>query len=171
MPQEVRAPLDVDELLRGIAASLRGDERYKGVSFEVLPGGDARVVGVSGRLESAFRNVMDNAASFSVPDGQVTVRSRPDANAVTVVVTDTGPGIRAEDLSRVFDRFFTTRKSERGTGLGLALVRAVVEAHGGTIQAFSDGPGKGATFEMRFPRQPPLQTSADTATDGHGAPA
>lgn len=165
MPQEIRAPLDVDELLRGIAASLRGDERYKGVSFEVLPGGDAAVTGVSGRLESAFRNVMDNAASFSLPSGKVTVRTRPDGDAITVVVEDTGPGIREEDLPRVFDRFFTTRKSDRGTGLGLALVRAVVEAHGGTIRALSGGPGKGATFEMRIPRQPPIQTSTPSSEE------
>jgi len=159
MPQEDRAPLDVDDLLRGIVASLRGDERYKGVSFEVLPGGDANVVGVAGRIESAFRNVLENAASFSAPAGQVTVRTRPDRDSVLVTVLDTGPGMRPEDLARVFDRFFTTRKSERGTGLGLALVRAVVEAHGGTVRAMSEGLGKGATFELKIPRQPPAQAA------------
>lgn len=171
MPQEQRGSLDVDELLRGIVASIRADERYKGVSFEVLPGGDGVVTGVSGRLESAFRNVIENAASFSVPSGRVTVRTKPSADAVVVTVTDTGPGIRAEDLARVFDRFFTTRKSERGTGLGLALVRAVLEAHGGWIRAHSDGPGKGATFEMRVPRQPLVQASPQPATSAAGAGA
>jgi signal transduction histidine kinase len=67
---------------------------------------------------------------------------------VQFVVRDNGPGIAAEDLPQVFDRFFTRRRSG-GTGLGLALTRAVVEAHAGTIEARSDG---GAVFTLRLPR-------------------
>jgi len=79
----------------------------------------------------------------------VVLESLPDV--VRVAVRDTGPGIRPEDLPRVFARFFTTRGRERGTGLGLALVQAVVEAHGGTVTASSVA-GAGATFEVRLPR-------------------
>lgn len=165
MPQEVRGALDLDELLRGIVASMRGDERWAGVKLEVFPSGDAKVTGVSGRLESAFRNVLENAASFAAPTGTVEVRLRAERDFVRVVIKDDGPGILPDDLPRVFDRFFTTRRSERGTGLGLALVRAVVEAHGGTVRALSDGPGKGASFELKVPRvaKPASRPRPDTA--------
>jgi signal transduction histidine kinase len=70
---------------------------------------------------------------------------------VSVTIDDSGPGIAEADLPKVFTRFFTTRGGARGTGLGLALVRAVVEAHGGRITARSPATG-GASFEVRLPR-------------------
>ena len=161
MPQEARADLDLEELAEGVVASLRSDERYRGVHFVVEGSGNARVTGVGGRIESALRNVIDNAASFSVPAGTVTVLVDSERDAVRIRVTDTGPGIRPEDLPRVWDRFFTTR--DRGTGLGLALVRAIVDAHGGTVRATSE-PGKGATFELRVPRIMPPARTGDTGT-------
>ena len=69
---------------------------------------------------------------------------------VELSVSDDGPGIAAEDLSHVFERFFTTRRHDKGTGLGLALVRAIVEAHGGSVSASSEL-GHGATFSARLP--------------------
>jgi signal transduction histidine kinase len=70
-----------------------------------------------------------------------------------VEVSDSGPGIAATDLSRIFGRFFTTRPGGHGTGLGLPLARALVEAHGGTLTATSP-PGAGATFLMQLPMAP-----------------
>src|SRR5262249_53556429 len=110
----------------------------------------AIVVGVEHRIDSALRNLLENAASFAAPDGQVKVHAEGRAGTVEIVVTDSGPGIDAADLPRVFDRFFTTRGRTRGTGLGLALVRAVVLAHGGSIQAESRR-GEGATFRVVLP--------------------
>jgi signal transduction histidine kinase len=71
---------------------------------------------------------------------------------IELAVQDRGPGISEEDLPRVFDRFYTTRGSARGTGLGLALTRAVVEAHRGTIEATSTA-GEGARFVVRLPHR------------------
>lgn len=154
MPKEHRDEVDLDALCRGIVDGFASDERWRSRSFVVKAGG-AKVVGVADRIESALRNVIDNAVSFASDGGAVRVESSVESDFAVVRVTDTGPGIPAEDLPRVFDRFFTKRASDRGTGLGLALVRAVVEAHGGTVAVFSP-PGEGATFELRLPRRPAL---------------
>jgi signal transduction histidine kinase len=95
-----------------------------------------------------------NAASFCAADGKVSVTLSEDREFVQLGVRDTGPGITAQALPHVFDRFFTTRAREQGTGLGLAMVKAVVEAHGGSVSVTST-PGQGATFCVRIPRVTP----------------
>jgi two-component system sensor histidine kinase ChvG len=116
------------------------------------------VVGVAPRLDSLVRNLVDNAASFAGESGTVRVVVRREApGTVALEVSDTGPGIPEHDLPRVFDRFFTTRaplradeRGPKGSGLGLALVKAVAEAHGGHVSARS-APGEGATFRVTLP--------------------
>ena len=93
-----------------------------------------------------------NAASFS-PTGTVIVELTRDHERAVLRVSDDGPGIAAEDLPHVFERFYTTRRHDKGTGLGLALVRAVVEAHGGSV-AVTSKPGRGATLEASFDALP-----------------
>lgn len=147
---EARETLDLRALVEGIVEHTSGDERYGEVSFEVRADGGVRVQGVPHRLESAVRNLVDNAASFASAGGHVRVRVvRGDSHAI-VEVSDDGPGIAPEDLPRVFDRFFTTRGSRQGTGLGLALVRAIALAHGGSVEA-TLSEGEGATFRLRLP--------------------
>ena len=75
---------------------------------------------------------------------------RAEGGVCLVVVRDTGPGIAPENLPRIFDRFFTDRADARGTGLGLALTKAIVEAHGGAVAAASP-PGRGAMISLRMP--------------------
>jgi two-component system sensor histidine kinase ChvG len=144
---EPRDEVDLGAMTRGIRDALALDARYANVRFDV--DGDARTTGVSIRIESALRNVMDNAASFAGAGGTVTVRVRSSGDEAVVVVKDTGPGISAENLPRVFERFFTTRPEQRGTGLGLAMARAVAEAHGGSLKV-QTSPGEGATFTFVF---------------------
>jgi signal transduction histidine kinase len=148
MPREPRSVVELAPLIEGVVAGFTADERFKQLRFSVERS-DARVVGVPERLEAALRNLVDNAASFA--RSEVKVAFALDARTVAIQVQDDGPGIPAEDLPKVFDRFFTSRRHQRGTGLGLALVRAVVEAHGGAVVARSI-PGQGATFEIRLPR-------------------
>lgn len=112
--------------------------------------GSAVVHGVPDRLEAAFANLIDNALSFA--SQTVSVRLFEDEDWVEVTVSDDGPGIAEEDRARVFDRFFTRRAGRGGTGLGLALVRAVVEAHEGTVEVRETEPGPGAAFVVRLPR-------------------
>ncbi len=111
----------------------------------------APVAGVADRLETALRSLLDNALDFAGPGGEVNVTIEMEASAVRVGVEDDGPGIAADVLPRVFDRFFTTRGTKRGTGLGLALVRAIAEGQGGTVRVTS-APERGATFELTVPR-------------------
>ena len=103
--------------------------------------------GIPLRLESVIRNLLDNALHFAGPAGQVTLRIDRRADAVELRVLDDGPGISAEDLPHVFERFYTRRRVG-GTGLGLALARAIVEAHGGTLAV---EPRTGACFVVRLP--------------------
>ncbi|WP_437663319.1 sensor histidine kinase [Sorangium sp. So ce1182] len=149
LPGEERAEVDAGELVQGLARALREDPRHASLRVDAEVA-EARVRCVPGRLESAIQNVLDNAASFAGEGGAVRARVRVQRGACEIEVTDTGPGIPAEDLPRVFDRFFTRRSSGRGTGLGLALARAIVEAHGGTLEAASP-PGEGACFTIRLP--------------------
>jgi two-component system sensor histidine kinase ChvG len=152
MPDEPRERVDLGDLARGLTDAIAGSDRFPGVRWSVDAAGTNDVNGVMSRLDSALRNLIENAASFAGDAGDVTIRVRGEEERVTVEVADSGPGIRDEDVRRVFDRFFTTRGRERGTGLGLALVRAVVEAHGGTVSVLR--PEKGAVFRVMLPRRP-----------------
>jgi len=147
LPGEPRATVDLGALARGLAGTM-GEGHAVAISVDVAEGEIFEVAGVASRLESVLRNVIDNALSFARQ--RVTIELRRDGDAAVVVVSDDGPGIAPHDRPRVFDRFFTTRGESRGTGLGLALARAVVEAHGGTIHAESP-PSGGARFVVRLP--------------------
>jgi signal transduction histidine kinase len=96
--------------------------------------------------------LLDNAASFAGNAGSVTVVATERDGWWEVLIRDSGPGIPEKDLGRLFERFFTTRGDRHGTGLGLALTRTVVEAHGGQIRAESKQ-GLGATFLIRIPAE------------------
>jgi len=105
-------------------------------------------IGVAERLEAALRNLLDNAASFA--RSEVRVSLTVGDQRIEIRVSDDGPGIAEADLPRLFDRFFTTRKDRQGTGLGLSLTRAVIEAHGGRVTALPPA-GTGATFLVTLP--------------------
>ncbi len=153
LPNEERSRVDVHVLTSALVERFRDDARYAGrrFVFEALEE-PSIVLGVPHRLDALFRELVDNGASFAGEDGIVRVSVASSGGEVRVVVSDDGPGISADDLPKVFERFFTRRQGERrGTGLGLALVRAVTEAHGGTVIA-SSRPGEGASFEVRLPR-------------------
>jgi signal transduction histidine kinase len=107
------------------------------------------------RLRQAFLNVVSNAVKFTPAGGRITVDVRAGADAIVVGVTDTGCGVPPSLLARVFDPFVqadeTANGTARGLGLGLTIVRHIVEAHGGVVRATSEGRGRGATFEMVLP--------------------
>src|SRR4029453_98907 len=98
------------------------------------------VTGDRDRLRQARGNLIDNAVKYTQPGGRVTVSARRDGNTVRLEVTDTGIGIPPHDLPRIWERLFRGDQSraERGLGLGLSLVRAIVTAHHGTVEVTSE---------------------------------
>jgi signal transduction histidine kinase len=117
---------------------------------------DARISGDPDRLQQVFWNLLSNAVKFTPPGGRVDVRLQATAQNVSIVVTDTGVGIDPEFLPFVFERFrqadSTSTRQHSGMGLGLAIVRHVVELHGGSVRAESAGEGQGASFTVVLPR-------------------
>ena len=108
------------------------------------------------RMSQALGNIVGNAIHAIEADGKIELRAELSSNEqLAISITDDGVGIHAADLPRVFDRFYRTDESHgRGTGrtgLGLAIAQAIVEAHGGTVTAASDGPGQGATVTIHLP--------------------
>lgn len=110
------------------------------------------IEGDADRLEQVFNNLIDNAIKNTPAGGLITVRARQDANLAVVDIADSGTGIPAEDLDRVFERFYQVSKSRSGvgSGLGLSIVREIVRAHGGSISLESEV-GAGSTFSVALP--------------------
>jgi signal transduction histidine kinase/ActR/RegA family two-component response regulator len=149
-------PVDLPLIIENAVATVQPAADAKGVRVEMIV--DPRiepVPGDPGRLQQVVWNLMSNAVKFTPKRGRVQVRlERVDSHA-EIVVSDTGIGIRSDFLPHVFERFrqaeaATTRKTG-GLGLGLAIVRHLVEMHGGTVEASSPGEGRGATFRVRLP--------------------
>jgi CheY-like chemotaxis protein/anti-sigma regulatory factor (Ser/Thr protein kinase) len=113
------------------------------------------VTGDAIRLQQVLANLLSNAIKFTPPGGHVEVTLTPAGSRAEIRVADTGQGIDAEFLPNIFERFSqadsSTTRRQGGLGLGLAIVRALVERHGGTVQAESPGRGLGATFTVRLP--------------------
>jgi signal transduction histidine kinase len=109
------------------------------------------------RVGQVLRNLLANAATHTPAGGRIEVAARAADGVVTVSVRDTGPGIAAEHLPRVFERFYRADPSRAratgGAGLGLAIVKGIVEAHGGTVAAASP-PGEGLTVRFTLPVAP-----------------
>ena len=109
------------------------------------------------RLRQALANLVDNAIKYTPRGGRVDLSAAVDGPAVTIRVADTGAGISEQDLPRIFDRLYRGDQSRttRGLGLGLNLVRAYVEAQGGSVSVNST-PGHGSVFEIRIPNLSPM---------------
>jgi two-component system, OmpR family, sensor histidine kinase ChvG len=151
-PDEEREDVSVSAIAEAAIAEAQADPRYEGISFTVVSDPSARVHGVDARLSAMVRELVDNGASFVTAGGEVRVVVETDGPHVRLSVSDTGPGIAADGLERVFERYYTTRGHARGTGLGLPLVRAAAEAHGGRAWAESREDRSGAIFFVELPR-------------------
>ncbi|MFO7177363.1 MAG: ATP-binding protein [Pseudomonadota bacterium] len=138
------------EALRITVASKGIEVEFEPPTSDVPP-----VLGDSERLRQVIWNLLSNAAKFTPPGGRITVRMSLERGTIAVRVEDTGRGIDPAFLPHVFERFrqgdSTTTRRHGGLGLGLAIVRHLVELHGGTVRAESDGPGRGAAFTVVLP--------------------
>ncbi len=148
-----RTTLDLADVAVEAVGPLTPIAAEHGVSLEV----DPRPATVSGdplRLRQLVTILVDNAIAHSPAQTTVVVRVRPEGADVVMSIDDAGPGIREEDLPRIFERFWRADNAPAGgTGLGLSIAAWIVEAHGGTIAA-SNRPEGGARFEVRLPSAP-----------------
>ena len=108
----------------------------------------------SWRMEQVLTNLLANAIQFTRPGGGIVIRGRAEGDTVIVTVEDSGEGISADHLPHIFDRYRQAHQGRGGTGLGLALVKAVIEAHGGSVWAESQE-GVGTRINCRLPLTPP----------------
>jgi PAS domain S-box-containing protein len=153
-----RARLDLNELAQRVVEDHRTLFAKSDVRIEVRPApAEVWVDADRGRLNQAIGNLLQNAAKFTPPGGKATVTVETDATRTQAVLTvrDSGAGIAPEVLPRLFQAFSqaddTLDRSRGGLGLGLALVKGLVEMHGGAVGAASGGTGKGAAFTIRLP--------------------
>ncbi|MEP0788811.1 MULTISPECIES: ATP-binding protein [Cyanophyceae] len=160
-----RRPVDLKTVIQVSLNTLLASAQAKGVEIEtILDSAGKRVEGDSTRLQQVFSNLISNAIKFATGGDRVTVRlsveNEPEQQTTKyaqIQVSDTGVGISAEFLPHVFDLFrqadSSITRSHGGLGLGLAIVRYLVELHGGTVTAQSPGVGQGATFTVLLPLQ------------------
>ena len=140
--------LPIRSLLTDLSAFIAPECSQKGVTLSLEPGGPERAWVDGFQLKQAVLNLVLNALQATSAGGRVVIRTGGDAERFTVAVRDDGEGMPAEVRERAFEPFFTTR--EAGTGLGLPIVRRVVEQHGGSVEIAS-APGEGTTVTLVFP--------------------
>ena len=166
-------PMSVAASIKDAIDTVKPAADARGVTIEFEDGhGPLRVCGDAERIQQVIWNLLSNAVKFTPHGGRVTVAATQRARFVEVVVTDTGVGLTPEFLPFVFDRFRQADQSftraQGGLGLGLSIVKQVVEMHGGQVTASSHGAGRGATFTVRLPRGA-IETEAPSATRGDDA--
>lgn len=156
-------PLSLEPLMQELVKELTllAEDRKVRLTLETHP--VPLVLGDAGRLTQLLINLLDNALAHTPPEGEVTLRLRPENGQVVVEVDDTGPGIAPEHLPHLFERFYrgdlARDRESGGAGLGLAIVNEIAEAHGGTVRAESTV-GKGSVFTLTLPSyQPPTTMS------------
>jgi PAS domain S-box-containing protein len=160
-------PTDLRQVLTNAVESLQPAAEARGIALEISVQGDEAVVSADpDRLQQIVWNLLSNAIKFTPSGGRVCVEGRMSPRGTDIIVEDTGIGIAPEVLPFIFDRFrqgdSSTRRSHGGVGLGLAIVRHLVELHGGSVDAVSRGEGRGTTFTVRLPVGVALPTRASS---------
>ncbi len=175
-PQQIDLREIVDAALTTVRTA--ADGKQIALTLEVPIDLDTRATADPARIQQVLWNLLSNAVKFTPTGGRVTVALREQQDCLQIVVSDTGEGIRPDFLPHLFGRFrqadASITRRHAGLGLGLALVQQLVELHGGTVHAISDGEGRGATFTVSLPRRlagstaeaidaaPPVAAAAET---------
>jgi histidine kinase len=150
-------PVDVPSLIQGAIKRLGGQAAAREIRLEaIVPSDLPQPLGDEGRLLQVLSNLTNNALQYTPRGGTVTLSAAVVGGELQISVQDTGTGIAPEQLPRIFDRFYRIDKSRSrqeggGSGIGLTIARALVEAHGGRIWADSPGKGQGSTFTFALP--------------------
>ena len=168
LPLVVLAEVQLQELLHEVISACEPAATQRGLSLTLLvPDVPIRLEADAARLHQVVMNLLTNAIKYTPAGGRVWVKATVEGTAAVIRVEDTGVGIEADVLPRIFDLFTqeisSQHLSQGGWGVGLAVVRQLVEAHGGTVEVRSDGRYKGSDFTVRLPLQRNGQT-VQTAT-------
>jgi len=148
--------IDAAQAVEAVRGRFAGPAAERGATVGLAPVGPGlRVMADPGRLSQILDNFVSNAIRYSPDGGSITVGARGHDGAVTFLVTDEGAGLTAEQAEQVFERFYRVDPSRSralgGSGIGLAITRALAEAMGGSVAAASAGPGRGSTFSVTLP--------------------
>jgi signal transduction histidine kinase len=151
-------PIDLVPVVEAALDSVQPAAEAKGIRLVSHLAACTMVLGDADRLQQVFWNLLVNAIKFTAPGGEVAVSIECHAEAAVVTVADSGEGIAEDLLPFIFDRFRqgdgSATRPHGGLGLGLSIVRHIVEMHGGRVKAASDGKGKGAAFSVELPYRP-----------------
>ena len=157
-------PLDLGAVVAGAVETSRPNiDRGKHRLSVTLPEPTPRIVGDQARLTQVIANLLNNAAKFQHEEGQIDLVVTVEGSEAVIIVRDRGFGIAADALSRLFSLFSQGERSPAsqhgGLGVGLSLARTLVEMHGGTVSAWSEGLGRGSEFTVRLPALAPVSSS------------
>jgi signal transduction histidine kinase len=160
-------PTALSDAMQAAVQTVLPAAKAKGVPIEWQCTAMGAVLGDPDRLQQVAWNLLSNAIKFTPAGGSVRAAVSQDREFVRLTVTDSGEGIAPEFLPCVFNRFAQAEGERRreGLGLGLAIVKEVVELHGGTVQARSEGKGRGAEFQVTLPKHRPSAVAIETATN------
>jgi signal transduction histidine kinase len=169
--QLVTERMELSEFVNLAIEAVRPCMEERGHELEVLlPAGPVFLDADPTRLEEVLTNLLENAAKFTDSGGRLVLRAMPEKNDIVLRVQDSGIGIAAGLLPHIFDLFRQSSRalnhSRGGLGIGLALVRKIVELHGGSVTALSAGPGLGSEFVVRLPQIGSIQNGAVHADEG-----
>ena len=153
-------PIQPQRLLQDIASTYQYEAQRKNVKLELEIASPLPTIEVDpGRMTQVLTNILENALRHTPEDGRIVLSAKGVGDRVELAIQDSGPGLAAEDLDRIFDRFYRTDASRQrdgafagGSGLGLAIARSIVQAHGGSIVAESE-PGKGLRVILGLPKK------------------
>lgn len=163
-----RKPMALRSLLTGVVSEFAGpyEAGEVGLCSDLA---DVDVEADPTRIRQVATNLLSNALKFTPPSGEVRLSLRAEGDHAVIRVSDTGPGIPADEIAHVFDRFFRGRSARAGgSGIGLTIARELVRAHGGEIHA-SSTPGEGAVFTVRLPIASPSDRASVIAPSRHPA--
>jgi len=143
-------PCDLAGPVSTVLDLLAGEARRRGLTITLHEERAPQIIGDVDQLQQVTLNLVRNALNATPPGGTITLRIAPRGGFVELAVRDSGPGIEEPTRAQLFEPFFTTRALDGGTGLGLAVVRSIIDEHGASIEVVS-APGQGAEFVVRFP--------------------
>lgn len=162
-------PIMLDAVIQQATEVCRPLQQQQGHTLRIdLPRAPIQLLGDSARLTQVFGNLLTNACKYTPPGGEIGLSAEQLGDEVTVKIKDNGAGIPTDQLDKIFEMFTqvdkTLERSQGGLGIGLMLVRRLVEMHGGAVRAHSDGPGRGSVFSVVLPVKQASEVNVGSAS-------